>query len=59
MAKIVLDSEPTDFYECPFGQSSDHCSLDGTRCSCVSGYYDSRYFEFDKCTYCTSLEKLK
>lgn len=59
MAKIVLDSEPIGFGDCPFGKGTDLCGLCGVKCNCVSGYYDSRYFDFDKCIFCTALEKLK
>jgi hypothetical protein len=59
MAKIVLDSEPTVFDECPFGRSTDCCGIRGALCNCVSNCWGSRYFDFNECRFCTTLEKLK
>ena len=51
MAKVVLDKEPSNFSwnKCPFMQNQRICLFTESECDCVSGYYDSMYFEFDKC----------
>ena len=51
MVKVVLDKEPSNFSwnKCPFMQNQRICLFTESECDCVSGYYDSMYFEFDKC----------
>lgn len=59
MSKIVLDSTPNlSGNECPFLHYYRYdggwvCDMSHKECPCVGGYYDSLFFEFTDCPYCT------
>ena len=55
MTKVVLDKEPSNlsWNKCPFMKNERICLFTESECNCVGGYYDSMYFEFSKCPYCT------
>lgn len=55
MAKVLLDKEPSNlsWNKRLFMKDQRICLFTESECNCVSDYYDSMYFEFDKCECCT------
>lgn len=52
MNKIIVNEEPTKKRDCILYDLK--CKF----CDCEGGYYDSLTFDFSKCPYCISIDKI-
>lgn len=55
MCRIVLDTAPSFWDDCPFMRDKNKCFLNNMgKCDCFGGYYDEISFDFSRCPYCTT-----